>query len=72
MTSSNESSRSGSSRRDCISIGIRSSRISRFARTIRCAIVYFFVRNARAISSTEKPPTVFNVSAIRLSRGIDG
>ncbi len=44
-----------------------SSRTSRFARTSRCAIVGPETRNARAISATLNPPTVFRLRATRAS-----
>ena len=41
----------------------------RLARTSRCAIVFSGERNARAISSVEKPATTLSVSATWLYRG---
>ncbi len=43
--------------------GMRASRILDFARTSRCAIVAVGTRNARAISSVWRPPSVRSVSA---------
>ena len=49
------------------------SRILRFARTMRCAIVGSGTRNARAISSVCRPPSSRNVSgtcALGAERGM--
>jgi hypothetical protein len=54
------------------SSGISRSRISFFTRTSRWAIADSCATNARAISGTLKPPTVFSVSATRDSRAISG
>src|SRR5213593_1397272 len=43
--------------------GMRASRILPFARTSRCAMVAVGTRNARAISSVSRPPSVRRVSA---------
>ena len=49
--------------------GMPASRILRFARTSRCAIVAAGTRNARAISSVSRPPSVRSVSATCASSG---
>ena len=43
--------------------GMPAARIFRFARTSRCAIVASGTRNARAISSVVRPPSVRSVNA---------
>ena len=43
--------------------GMPASRILRFALTRRCAIVASGTRNARAISSVSRPPSIRRVSA---------
>ena len=48
------------------------SRIFRFARTRRCAIVASGTRNARAISSVSRPPSERSVSASRASSASAG
>ena len=53
-------------------MGSPASRILRFARTRRCCTVGSLIRNARAISREESPPTVRSVSATRASIGRAG
>ena len=56
MTVSTARSRSGSSASSGTRYGMLASRILRFARTSRCAIVASGTRNERAISSVSSPP----------------
>jgi len=62
-TRSTPSNRSASSSFVGTAYGIRAARIFAFARTSRCAIAVGATRNARAISSTERPQSVLSVSA---------
>ena len=52
--------------------GMPASRIFRFARTRRCAIVRSVTRNARAISGAFNPHSVLSVSATWTSGAIAG
>ena len=52
--------------------GMPASRILPFARTSRWAIVATGTRNARAISSVSRPPSVRSVSATCASSDSDG
>src|SRR5438105_4661122 len=67
MTASTERSRSGSMSSGGTRYGMFASRIFRFARTKRGAIVGSGTKNARAISGVVRPPSVRSVSATRAS-----